>query len=323
MVKRIDGRDRTNRSTRILSAGAVLALSLTASLRSQELLLAEPVPSELLRGGELIVPTRNFAIATPAGDWQWFVRKGQGKAQSQETYICRETDSGAEFQVISTGMRSALDAKFVKGFKEGVQESLAAGGRKVVSLEVTESAILPPHSYRCQWHTQRPDGQELYGYGYLAASDTVFSLQHITTDATEPPIFTQFASTFRGLRAPVPHASRTPWLVVHFLLLGVACIVAGIVNCVSGRVVLNGGTIGAGMIVILIVILTAVGEYAGVSANLPPEKLGEIIGRRIGEAFVPLLIAVFVSRAYRKRQAQPTGLPAGGGDEPSREAGSG
>jgi len=300
----------------------VLGLLMAGSLRGQDPPVEASVPSDSLRDGELVVPIRNFAVGTPAGDWRWFFRKGHGGIQSQETYICRETNSGAEFQVISTGVQARFDDKFVTGVQEGMKESLVAGGLKLVSLEMTESTTPVPHSYRNQWHALLPGGQSLYGYSYLTAFDTVFTLQHITTDATEPPIFTQFASTFRSLH-PSPGPSRTPfpWLVGHLLFVGLACGVASIVNRVRGRMVLNGGSVGAGLIILVVLVLTAVGVYVGIVAGLPPERLGEIPGRRIGEAFVPLLIAVLVSRAYRKRKARHTALPDERADQPSPEAG--
>lgn len=322
MSERIEGIVRRNQPKRILDAYVVLGLLLVGVLRGQEPPLAEPVPPGLLGDGELVVPARNFAIGTPAGDWQWFVRKGQGEIQSQETYICKETESGAEFQVISTGVPAHFDARFITGVQEGMKESLAARGLRLMSLEMIESATPVPHSYRSQWHALLPDGQPLYGYSYLTASDTVFTIQHITPEAMEPAIFTQFASTFRGLHASSgPRRGSFPWLVGHLLLIGLACLVAAAVNRVCGRAVLNGGRLAAGLIVVVVIVLTAIGAHAGIAADLPPEKLGEIPGRRIGEAFIPLLIAVLVSRAYRKREVRHARLSDRRDDGPSCEAG--
>ncbi len=306
-----------------LIAYIALGLFLTGPLWGQDPSLAEPVPVDLLRDGELVMPSRNFAIATPPGDWKWFLRKGPGATPSQATYICRETESGAEFQVISSGLAARFDADFITGVKEGIRESLADGGLRIMSLEVTECTTPLPHSFRSQWQAVLPDGRSLYGYGYLTASDTVFTIQHITTDEAEPPLFTQFAGTFRTLRAAAPPASPCFWGMIELLLVGVAYVVGVIVNRGGGRAILNGGTLGAALVIILVVVLVAIGAYTGLARDLPPEKLGEFTGRRIGEALIPLLIAVLISRAHRKRKASINDVSGGpAGETPPQTGGS-
>lgn len=285
----------------MLALFAILGLLLPGIVRSQER-ATEPVPSGMLRDGELVVESHDFAVGTPAGDWQWYLARGQGQAPLKETYICVESASGAEFQVLPMGVQAHLDTKFVKGFTEGVTESLTAGGLQVVSMDVTDSGVPLPGSRRSRWHALRPDGTSIYGYGYLTQAGTVYVLLHVTPDAEEPPEFVQFVKTFRTLRAPPPRVvPGSPMAVVYLLLVGIPCTVAWQVNRIRGRTVLNGGTIAAVLVILLLIILFAIGGYIAVSTDQPPEKIGEYMGRRVGEALIPLLTAILVSRAVRRR----------------------
>jgi len=84
---------------------------------------------------------------------------------------------------------------------------------------------------------------------------------------------------------------------------------------------LNGGTLGGVLVVIVAVFLMAMGEYAGVSRGLAPEKLGEITGRRLGEAFIAVCIAILVSLIYqRHRRKTRRGLVPEGRDDESAGA---
>ncbi len=286
---------------RLLRASTALWLLGPVCLWAQTQPSRQAISPGLLRGGELIVESRNFAVATPAGEWEWSVVEIPGAAPSRTTYVCTETAGGAEVSVTLMDARLSSGSRFVAGFKNGLQESLTTSGLTVVSIDVMECSIPAPGSYHCQWHAQRPDGTSLYGYGYLTGGAVTYLLQHATTDSSEPPEFTQFARTFRLLHAPWP-GSGSALVGGYILLLGSAWGVAGLVNRLRGRLVLNGGTLGALLVLIMTIVLIVLGNYAGLAAGLPSQTLGGITGYRMGQALIPLLVAVLLSRHFRKRK---------------------
>lgn len=264
----------------------------------------QPVASDLLQGGELIVEARNFAVATPAGEWQWSVFESPGTAPSLPTYVCTEAKSGAELFVTIMDIRMSSGSKFVAGFTKGLNGSLTASGMTVESLEMAESSIPLPGSYYCRWQVLRGDGVRVYGYSYVTGSTVTYMLQHATTDSSEPPAFTEFARTFRLLHAPGPPNGSTLVAGGYILLLGSAWGVASHVNRAHRRVVLNGGTLGAVLVLIMMIVLIVLGNYAGLAAGLPSQTPGGIAECRVGEALLPLLVAALISRSFRKRKKQ-------------------
>jgi hypothetical protein len=285
-------------------ASTLLWLLWPAHLWGQAQPARQPVGADLLQGGELVVEARNFAVATPAGVWQWSVVENPGAAPSQATYICTETASGAELLVTIMDARVSSDRKFVAGFQNSLQESLTAAGFKVVSLDMAESSVPLPGSYHCRWQAVYRDGTRVYGYCYVTGNAVGYVLQHTTTDASEPPAFTEFARTFRLLYAPRPPSGSTLVASGYILLLGSAWGVASHVNRARRRVVLNGGTLGAVLVLIMMIVLIVLGNYAGLAAGLPSQTPGGIAECRVGEALLPLLVAALISRSFRKRKKQ-------------------
>ncbi len=299
MVERTREPSLMNSRRQVLPLFVVLALLLPVVLRGQES-SPEPVPSAMLRDGELVVESQNFAVRTPVGDWPWFLMKRQQGGLSLDVYICEEAASGAQFHVACMDVQRILDADCIRGFEDGVKESLAAGGMKLVSMEITESAVPVPHSRRGQWRALLPDGQSLCGYAYLVASERLLDFSHVTTEAIEPPEFTQFVKTFRILHAPPPRMTPELLAAVYLFLVGVPCIVAWEINRVRGRVVLNGGTVALMLVVLVLIIRLVIGGYVFFSTNQSSEQFAAYMGRRVGEAIIPLLVAVLASRAFRR-----------------------
>lgn len=293
---------RTKCPQRILYASAVLWLLLPACLWGQAQPLRQPVGSNLLQGGELIVESRNFAVTTPTGDWHWSVAENRGDAGQPATYFCTEAASGAELAVGIVAGRPSSDSKFKAGLKDGLERSLTAAGLTVASMDIAKSATPLPGSYRYQWHALRADGLSVYGYGYLTGEEPAFMLQHVTTEASEPPEFTQFARTFRLLHAPQPRSGSTFVAGAYILLLGSAWGVASLVNRAYGRVVLNGGTLGAILVLILLIVLIIVGNWAALVGGSWVDKGSQSPEYRVGQATIPLVIAALVARSFRKRK---------------------
>lgn len=297
-------RSKMNYVRRVLYGSVMAWLLLTPYLWGQGQSLRRPVGSELLRDGGLIVESCNFAIATPAGEWRWFVAEGQEAAHSRATYVCAEAAGGAELCVRVMDVRMGSGSKFMTGFKDGVEKSLTGSGLKVVSMDIAESSTPSPGSYHCQWHALVGDGTPVYGYIYVTGGEVSYALHHIAPDASEPPAFTEFVRSFRLLHTPLPRPLSGSGLlgIGYVLLVCLACAVAEAVNRVSGKVVLNGGTLGAVLVVVVMIVLIVVGNFGALSAGMSSENLGQITGRRMGEAFIPLLIAVLASRSFRKRK---------------------
>jgi hypothetical protein len=292
-------------------ASTLLWLLGPACLWGQTQPARQPVGSDLFQGDQLIVKTHNFAVTTPAGAWQWSVTENPGASPFQATYVCTETASGAELSVTIIDARASSDGKFVAGFKSGLQESLTASGFKVVSLDMVESSVPLPGSYHCQWQAVYSDGTPVYGYCYVTGGAVGYVLQHTTTEASEPPTFTEFARTFHLLHPAMARAETGAGLLAagYLLLVGFACVVAWIVNRVHGRAILNGGTLGAALVLVPMIVLVVVGNYAGLSAGATPGELGRITGQHMGEAFIPLLVAVLISRSFRKRKRREEVMP--------------
>ena len=309
MVERTCEPSLVSSHRQILPLFVVLALLLPAVLRGQEP-SREPVPSEMLRDGELVVGTRNFAVRTPAGDWQWFLMKRQQGALSLDVYLCEEAGSGALFQVASMGVRRVIGAESIRGFEDGLKESLAAGGMKLVSMEITDSPVPVPHSRRGQWHALLPDGQSIYGYAYLVASETLLNFDHVTTEVTEPPEFTEFVKTYRILHAPFPRITPEMLVQFYFLLIGVSCLMAWVVNHSWGRVILNGGTLALILVILVLIVRLVIGGCVFFSSSQSSDEFSAYMGRRVGESIIPLVAAVLISRAFR-RPDRATSAPGG------------
>ncbi len=290
--------------TCVLPVSVILGLLLPACLRGQGASPGRPVPPELIKGGELVVESGNFAIATPAGQWQWSFTEDHRTPPPQETYICTEDESGAMFSVVVMHTRFPPGDRFVAEFQKGLQKSLAATGWTVASMEMAESSVPVPDSYRCQWCASRPDGTPMYGYAYVVTAEASYTLKHATPESSEPPAFAAFASTFRLLDGGRPPVGPNPMVLIYILVVGLPCGGAAIANRASGRVILNGGTIAAALVIVVMIAAIAIESYASVSAGLPPEQLGPIAGYRVGQTFLPLLAAVIVSHIVRRRKAR-------------------
>lgn len=90
----------------------------------------------------------------------------------------------------------------------------------------------------------------------------------------------------------------------YLLLLGLACGIAWIVNRAQGKTVLNGGTLGAILMLVMLIALILVGNWMASATGSATEKVAQTREGRVGEATLPLLIAFFVSRRFRKRRMQ-------------------
>jgi hypothetical protein len=286
----------------VVGAFAVPWLLLPVCLWGQTPPVRQPVDSNLLRDGELVVEAHNFSVATPAGQWQWSVFENPAAGPSLPTYVCTAAESGAELCVTIMDVRMSSGSKFVVGFTSGLRESLTASGMTVESLDMAESSIPLPGSYYCRWQVLRSDGVRVYAYSYVTGGAVTYMLQHATTDSSEPPEFTQFARTFRFLHARRPESGPTLVAGAYVLLLGSAWGLASLVNRVRGHMVLNGGSLGAVLVIIMMIVLIVAGNYGGLAAGLPSQTLGRSAGYRMGEALLPMLVAILISRSFRKRK---------------------
>jgi len=82
--------------TCVLPVSVILGLLLPACLRGQEPSAGRAVAPELIQGGELVVKSSNFAVATPAGQWQWSVIENRAtvlKAMRAFRPDCRRNNS--------------------------------------------------------------------------------------------------------------------------------------------------------------------------------------------------------------------------------------
>ena len=74
------------------------------------------------------------------------------------------------------------------------------------------------------------------------------------------------------------------------------------VNRLRGRLVLNGGTLGAVLVLSMTIVLIVLGNYAGLAAELPSQTPGGIAEYRMGQVLIPLLVAAFISHRFRQRK---------------------
>ncbi len=94
----------------------------------------------------------------------------------------------------------------------------------------------------------------------------------------------------------------------YFALLAVVLLVCFAVNRAKGRPVVNPGRVALIVLVIFFVVDFGIGiALIARATSLTPEAQGEIIGRIVGSALIPLAIAGLVARSFRKKHAsQPT-----------------
>ena len=87
-------------------------------------------------------------------------------------------------------------------------------------------------------------------------------------------------------------------MAVMIVVVLVALGVAALVNAIARRPVLNGGRIGA--VAVLLLMLLRIGlELSGPNADL-----GRRVGAAVGQAFLPLLVCVWMDRRHARRTAQ-------------------
>jgi len=261
----------------------------------------QPVPAELLSGQTLSVLRSNFSISAPDPAWEWLQVNAPGVAEGS-AFACRHTGTDARITVtvMELDTRGMNADTFAKGFVSGATKSLEAQGWSVSEAQVQPSAVPVPGSVRFSSTAQRADGTTAYMRGYVVKADRAYAIQEFTTEAAESKALQSVAASFRLIEKPPRYAPPS----LGGLYVGLLVVVWGLgalVNRFAGRSVVNGA-LAAGVL-ILIAAIVLVARIAG---DVDAEQLGF----RVGEPFLPLLIAAWGARRYQKKKDEEELLAA-------------
>jgi hypothetical protein len=281
---------------------ALLWLSLAAA---QE---PAPVPAAWLHDGKLEVSDLNFSIQTPPGQWNWTYQKGQRAT----TFIATD-DDGARYVVgVLERPSRALSPQNKDDFLRGMSKTLPAGWT-IADSQFADSAIPLPKSMKFTIRLLLPDQSVGYQHGYGAPGKRTYMFSAFTRDSMEPPSFAAFASSFHIINAeanaysPFSALAGGQMMIAGYgILMLVVAGICALINQANGRPVVNPFAVAAWAIVI-----AAVAHFGFVIKQLAqgniddPYHQGEAVGRVVGAAIIPLIIAFILSRRTRPAVTSP------------------
>lgn len=302
-----------NAGRRTLQGGLAVLFGLASSGWSEESSLRlTPVPKELLPRPRLLrSAAENFSIEAPGNGWEW-LQLTKAPSDTGPTYVCQQEGTDARLTVVvrkaDPGETSEPTDEFLRAWGIGVARASDLVGRPFVSA----SDLPLPSSIYYSYRLKQPTGTYVHGHTHI--SGRVYSFVIHSKSAAEPEVLRRFVKSFRLVSVPRP-ASPAPGAkaaatatgepaesaslgLVHFLLL--ACIwgFGRFVNVVLGRPAMNGALVALATILLVAVAAALRAGFAH------PTHMGEVMGLRLGEAFIPLAIAAWgAARFSKKKQA--------------------
>jgi hypothetical protein len=270
----------------------------------------EPVPPGLLQGSLLTLERWNCSVETPAGDgWAWLkVNVPVGKLQAA-SYICYNAESDARYILQMTeSSEGEMSDKFADNFLAGMRRGIEKKGGKLTDIRRQPSERPLRGSFRISANLSDESGRSLALLCYLAGAGNAYIFQTYARSEEEPATFTRFVSSFRLLK-PVPKGATSSAdavsgvLTVFGILIVLACAgVAGLVNRAAGRPRVNGAVIGGVLVMLGAITLMVLVAMSPSFANRDAEQQGEAMGRVLGMALIPMLVAFFLGWRFQKKK---------------------
>lgn len=263
-----------------------------------------PVRAELLDGDRLQVEPENFAIDSPGVGWQWL--QAQLPDDGSSLYVCQHA-GGARFLLAVTPDSSlASGGAWFQKLLSDSQASQARRGTRVSHLTHQESSVPAPGSFRWSGELDVPGAGHMAWHGFATRGDRIYSFQYYGNDPSLVAAFEEWVGTFRTLRPAaggLRGAIATTLMLVSFVGLAVGVSLAWLVNLLARRPRVNPGTAAACLIVAIVAVESVLFWSRGLVPT-DPEGAGQVLGSIMGSALIPLLCAVGVSFAYRRRRAR-------------------
>ena len=159
----------------------------------------------------------------------------------------------------------------------------------------------------------KADGTQLKWHCYLSSAGPAYVFQSYSLEETESPELRSVVSSFRllhPLQAKSRPARAIPDLVNGVLVVGGCLVVlafwglAGLVNQLIGRPAVNGPALGGIVVALGAIALMVYAAFQPGFEKLESFQQGEAIGRVIGMALIPVLLAFFLGRHFAKKKRE-------------------
>lgn len=180
----------------------------------------EPVPSQWLHDGKLVVEQLKFSIDSPSFDAKWTYKQSTAKGRKVTSFVAAEP-SGSNFVLaVMDGTGNMDGGQFFDGIKGSVPKEWRMDDEKL------EPSVFPlKGSSKFSMTLHLPNEMSVYGHGYVVqGSGRTYIMEVFSPDAAEPPEFTRFAGALTIIPPPkgAYHWLFYPFvIVVGFMFLGI------------------------------------------------------------------------------------------------------
>jgi hypothetical protein len=306
----------------LCSAAFALALAAASAALGQTSGVPElpPVPSALLQGNTLVLQSWNCSVAPPGDGWIWTKPnlKLDPKTRS-EAFVCLEsaTDVRIVFTLTEAG-GGQINEKYVEALVAGIRRSFEKQHAQLTNVRQAPSAVPLPTSYRLWGDYATADGTKLKWHCYVSTAGPAYVFQAFSLEETESPEFRRLVSSFRLLHPlqPKPQPARPAADLMNGVLTVVSCLVVlafwglgALVNKLIGRPAVNGAAGGGIFVALGVIVLMVYTAFQPGFDKLDSFKQGEAIGRFVGLALIPVLLAFFLGRHFAKKKRELLKLP--------------
>lgn len=269
----------------------------------------QPVTPELLRGSSLYAPDLNLSLDAPGSEWEWLVsseESGNGPNRFR-AFACRLRGTPNQFVVAAFHPYwDKLTSEAAERFSAGVAASFKKQGWELADQSLELSEVPLPGSYRFQLSAIQGDGRQVFVYGYQAVKGRMFTFQHVTRDASEPPAFRAFVRSFHFVGTTPEDPLERFGQSLLFVTFALTLLVGGagsVINKMAGRLVVNPWNVA-----IVLLLLGGLGFslywLPKLPKDLPPERWGYVFGSAIVSPVLwPLVVAIWRSCAWYRRRA--------------------
>jgi hypothetical protein len=212
----------------VLQRGVALFLCVSGLLFAQK--KGEPVPTDWIHEGRLVVPESKFSVASPKADSPWTHMALPDIQGSKATAFMADASPDETFMVIVWENGGKPDSGTTKQFVDGLKKTLPKDWI-IEGAQFTPSSVPFLDSSKFKVVLRLPNGVVLYMYGYAAALHRTYMFIDYSTESEEPQKFSSFVSSFKVIETP----TTTKDLWIMGALIGGVLLVQGAIIWVSSK----------------------------------------------------------------------------------------